>query len=65
MSLALGLAAERLVADLFAANAWLGWLAVGLLVVLVVALMAIIIREVASLMRLRALDRLKRDAAAA
>ena len=27
VSLALGLAAERLVADLFASNEWLGWLA--------------------------------------
>lgn len=65
VSLALGLAAERLVADLFASNEWLGWLAIGLLVVLVVALIAIIIREAAALMRLRALDRLKRDAATA
>lgn len=65
VSLALGLAAERLVADLFASQPWLGWVAVALLVVLVVALLAIIVRESASLLRLRALDRLRHRAMAA
>jgi putative membrane protein len=62
VSLALGLATERLVSDLFATQPWLGWVAVALVVVLVVALVAIVIREAASLMRLRALDRLRAEA---
>ena len=64
VSLALGLAAERLIADLFATQPWLGWVGIAILVVLVVALVAIVIREVASLMRLRQLDRLRRRAVA-
>jgi len=64
VSLALGLATERLVSELFAAQPWLGWVAVALVVVLVVALVAIIIREAVSLMRLRALDRLRAEALA-
>lgn len=65
VSLALGLAAERLIADLFASQPWLGWVGLAVLAVLVVALVVIIIREIASLVRLRALDRLRRDAVAA
>jgi len=62
VSLALGLAIERLVSELFAAQPWLGWVAVALVVVLVIALIAIIVREVASLMRLQALDRVRGEA---
>jgi putative membrane protein len=62
VSLALGLATERLVSELFATQPWLGWVAVALVVVLAVALVAIIIREVVSLMRLRALDRVRAEA---
>jgi len=62
LSLALGLAAERLIADLFASQPWLGWVGLGVLAVLVVALIAILVREVGSVMRLRALDKLRRDA---
>ncbi len=65
VSLALGLAAERLVAELFAAQPWLGWVGLAVLVVLVVALIGIVIREAASLLRLRALDRLRHRAIAA
>jgi putative membrane protein len=65
ISLALGLAAERLVADLFATQPWLGWVAVALCVLLVVALIGIIGREVIALMRLRALDKVRKDALAA
>jgi putative membrane protein len=62
VSLALGLATERLVSELFATQPWLGWVAVAIVVVLVVALVAIVIREAASLMRLRALDRVRAEA---
>ena len=62
VSLALGLATERLVSELFATQPWLGWVAVAIVVVLAVALVAIIFREVASLMRLRTLDRVRAEA---
>lgn len=65
VSLALGLALERLISDLFATQPWLGWVGVAVLVVFVVALVAIIVREVGSLMRLRALDKLRHRALAA
>jgi len=62
VSLALGLATERLVSELFATQPWLGWLAVALVVVLVLALIGIIVREVASLWRLQALDKVRAEA---
>ncbi|MDB5541378.1 MAG: hypothetical protein JWQ89_3105 [Devosia sp.] len=65
VSLALGLVAERLIADLFASQPWLGWVGLAVLAVLVVALVVIIIREAAPLMRLRALDKLRHAAIAA
>ena len=63
-SLALGLAAERLIAELFATQPWLGWVAVAITVVLVLALVATVVREAISLARLRTLDRLRLKAAA-
>jgi putative membrane protein len=65
VSLGLGLAAERLIADLFARYDWLGWTALGLVGVLVAALLALIGREVLALSRLRKLARLQQDAAEA
>jgi putative membrane protein len=59
VSLALGLAADRLIRDLFAANPWLGWLGVGVLAVLLVGLFALAWREVGALARLRNLDALR------
>ena len=64
VSLALGLAAERLIADLFAAQPWLGWLGVGVLVVFVAALLTLLVREGLALGRLRSLDRLRQRAEA-
>jgi putative membrane protein len=64
VSLALGLAADRLIRDLFAANEWLGWLGIAVLVVLLIALLALAVREILSLSRLRELDRLRKRAAA-
>lgn len=63
VSLALGLAADRLIRDLFAAQPWLGYVGLALLVVLLVSLAAIAVREISALMRLGRLDRLRRDAA--
>ncbi|MDC9824163.1 TIGR01620 family protein [Devosia sp. ZB163] len=64
VSLALGLAAERLISDLFATQPWLGWVGLAVLAAFLVALVGIIAREAASLMRLRALDRLRHQAIA-
>lgn len=64
VALALGLAAERLISDLFAATPWLGWVGLALAVVLVAALGTLLIREILALARLRSLDRLRTRAEA-
>lgn len=64
VSLALGLAAERLIRDLFASSEWLGWLGLAVLALFVFALVALAIREMLALSRLRVLDRLRVKAAA-
>ena len=58
ISLGLGLAADNLIRSLFETNAWLGWVGLTVLGLFLVALVAVIIREVASLWRLRTLDHL-------
>lgn len=63
LSAALGLAADRLIRDLFAANPWLGWLGLGVLAAFLVAVLALAVREVFALRRLLVLDALRRDAA--
>lgn len=65
VSAGLGLAADRLIRDLFAANEWLGWLGLGVLGVFLVAVLALAAREIFALRRLHVLDALKRDAARA
>lgn len=65
VSAGLGLAADRLMRDLFAANEWLGWLGLGVLAVFILAVLALAAREVFALRRLRVLDALRRDAALA
>lgn len=65
VSAGLGLAADRLIRDLFAANEWLGWLSLGVLAAFVVAVLALAAREMFALRRLRVLDQLRRDAASA
>ena len=65
VSAGLGLAADRLIGDLFAANEWLGWLGIAVVAVFVVAVLALVIREIYALRRLKVLDALKRDAALA
>lgn len=59
VSLALGLAADALIRDLFEANPGLGWFGLGVLGLFVLALVALLIREVWAVARLRNLDRLK------
>ena len=65
VSAGLGLAADRLIRDLFAANPWLGWLGLGVLGIFLVAVLALVVREFFALRRLRVLDTLRRDAAQA
>lgn len=65
VSAGLGLAADRLIRDLFAANEWLGWLGLGVLGAFVVAVLALAAREAFALRRLRVLDALRRQAAEA
>ena len=63
VSLGLGLAAERLIRDLFARYEWLGWAGMAALAAFVVAVIALALREYWSLRRLRSLDRLRLRAA--
>ncbi|HWV01240.1 MAG TPA: TIGR01620 family protein [Devosia sp.] len=59
VSLGLGLGLNALIASLFAQNPWLGWVGLTILGLFLLALIAILIREIASLWRLRTLDHLK------
>lgn len=65
ISAGLGLAADRLIRDLFARHEWLGWAGLGVLGAFLVALVALIIREAAALRRLSVLDAVRNDAARA
>ena len=65
VSAGLGLAADRLIRDLFAANAWLGWFGLAVLGIFLLAVLVLAAREILALRRLRVLDALRRDAALA
>lgn len=65
VSLAIGLAVDALIRDLFERAEWLGWVASGLAALAVLAAIAVIGREVLALMRLSAIETLAADAAAA
>ena len=62
VALAIGLAVERLIADLFAVAPWLGWVALAFAAVALVALLAILAREAAGILRERAIERLRQAA---
>ena len=62
ISLWAGLAFTRLVEDLFARSQFLGWLAAGLLTIAGLAALAIVLREIIGLMRLRKITTIHRDA---
>jgi putative membrane protein len=64
-TLGVGLSVERLVADLFAASPWLGWTALALAATALLALLAIVSRELRGVWRERRLEHLRRGAAAA
>ncbi len=64
LALALGVATTQLIEDLFARAEWLGYLATGLAALVLLALLAIIGREIYGLMRLAKIDHLRDRAAA-
>jgi len=64
VSLGLGLAITSLIEDLFARFPPLGWLGVALTAVAVMALLAIVIREIRGLSRLRTIEELRERATA-
>ena len=64
-TLAIGLGIERLIADLFAAAPWLGWIALALAALAALALLAIVTRELRGVWQERRLERLRQAAAEA
>ncbi len=62
VSAGLGLAADRLIRDLFATNEWLGVLGLAVLAVFVLAIAVLAAREIFALRRLHVLDALQRNA---
>jgi putative membrane protein len=62
ISLGLGLAADRLIRDLFETHESLGWIGLAILAILLLALLVLFLREASALWRLRTIDHLKRRA---
>ena len=60
--LAIGLAVDELVRDLFARHDWLGWFALALTTLIILAILVLIIRELAALIRLRKIATLRDNA---
>lgn len=65
VSLGLGLAAERLIRDLFDRYEWLGWAGTATLALFVLAVIVLACREIFALRRLRVLDTLRLQAISA
>jgi putative membrane protein len=59
LTLAIGLGLERLVADLFAIAPWLGWLALALAALALIAFLGLVAREVAGVFREHRIERLR------
>lgn len=59
LSLAFGLAIDRLIGELWARAEWLGWIGVAFLALVVLALLAIVWREVRGLLRLAEVEHLR------
>jgi putative membrane protein len=64
IALALGLAVDNLIRDLFARNDWLGWLGLVLTAIAALALVILAIREIAGLIRLRRINHIHERALA-
>jgi len=65
VALAIGVAFDALMRDLFARAEWLGWLGLALVALFLFALLALVGRELAGLFRLKRLARLRLDCDAA
>ncbi|BDA85090.1 UPF0283 membrane protein [Aureimonas sp. SA4125] len=65
VSLAIGLAVDALIRDLFARGDWLGWVGLALAVLLVIGALGITARETIGMLRLAAVDRERKAALAA
>ncbi|MEN5298140.1 TIGR01620 family protein [Brucella sp. TWI559] len=63
VSFAIGIWIEDLIQALFARSDWLGWTALAVAVVALVAFLAIIVRELLALRRLASVQHLRKDAA--
>jgi putative membrane protein len=59
VTLGIGLAVDQLIRDLFARNDWLGWLGIGLAGLALLGAVGLIVREVAGVLRVRRVDRLR------
>jgi putative membrane protein len=59
LAIALGFAAERLIADLFRTAPWLGWLALGLAILALVAFLGLVGREIGGILRERRIEHLR------
>jgi len=58
-AISIGLAVDTLIRDLFSRNDWLGWAATGLAVIGTLAVLAVIIRELWGISRLKNIDALR------
>jgi putative membrane protein len=59
VSLAVGLAIDSLIRDLFARTDWLGWTGVALAAIATLGLLGLALREIAALLRLNRIDHLR------
>lgn len=64
-SLAVGLAVDSLIRDLFARTDWLGWLGVALAALAALGLLGLVFREIAGVLRLGRIDHLRERLATA
>ncbi|MER9046016.1 YcjF family protein [Mesorhizobium sp. M0923] len=62
VSLALGLWTDQLIRDLFERAEWLGWLAAGMALIAILALVVILIREFVAIARLAEVEKLQKRA---
>jgi putative membrane protein len=58
-AISIGLAIDQLIRDLFSRNDWLGWAAMGLAIIGALAVLAVIIRELWAISRLKNIDALR------